>query len=171
MIINGSRMPWLLFLPFLVFFASCDCTMSDQEKWNIANGYLNNYKSNIIGSRYGGGENIYHEIIAVDYNCNGSSMKVGAIIRFTGQYSGAHYWVKGIVDVNRSSGNYTFSELDKDKDLALALKLQGIFEDKAKETINELIENKNGSAEEKVPEEVIASPEIQNAIDTPTKDE
>ena len=123
--------------------SSCNCMMSDQEKWNLANGYMNNYKANIIGSRYGGGENIYHEIIAVDYNCNGSNMKIGSYIRFTGQYSGAHYWVKGIMDIDRNTGNYTFRELDKDRDLALALKFQGILEDAATKSFNELLEEKS----------------------------
>jgi hypothetical protein len=139
--------------------------MSDQEKLNLANGYMNNYKANIIGSKYGGGENIYHEIIAVDYDCNESNMKIGSYIRFTGQYSGAHYWVKGILDINRNTGNYTFRELDKDKDLTLALKFQGILEDAATKTFNQILEEKspeNNERQESQEEEpsIPSSPEL-----------
>ena len=168
MSISSGLLSTNIYICIALLISSCDCVMSDQEKRELANNYINDYKNNIVGSRYGGGENIYHEINAIEYDCSATNMKIGTIIRFTGQFSGTHYWVKGIVDVDTRTGNYTFREMDKDRDLAPAMKIQDIIEDAAAETLNNLFDNKTTESpkEQEQFEEMETSTEMGKLADS-----
>ena len=109
------------------------CSMSDKKKFALAQMYLADYEKSIIDSKYGGGENIYFDVLGIDYNCSKGVLSVLTKFSFTGQISGLNYWAKGVltIDINTGRGNFRDTELDPA--LESALKIQNILTQKGLE--------------------------------------
>ncbi len=134
---NNPSILSFVFIYGLAFLASCTCSMSDSQKLELANNYLNSSGNSIIVSHYGGGDNIYHKILKVEYDCSQENFKVLTIFYFTGQFTGTKYWAKGVYNLNKGTGRYNYTSLDMDPNLEIALNIQNKLTDEVYKGIEE----------------------------------
>ncbi len=126
--LHGKNKLSYFFIGVAIFLSACGSQMSEREQLLIAQEYLFKYEEKIIDEEYGGGVELYSEIIRTEYDRSKENLRIFVKFTFKGQYSGLNYWAKGILQVDNRSGEAKYETIAVDPKLEDALSIQNKLE-------------------------------------------